>query len=635
MGIPNIQACKPENQSCDISVIEETPVFFSTVIKASQANTAPLASCAPATDWEKYQNNAPAYNSLWAPTATLAYRPESVLVSQADREKVLGLYLSSLPTSPEELIPTNVNVALPANTPQKLEEAWPQLPLQVRVYLDNAGLRNEKNLDIAYETENPDFPEGRWHVFNRREEDPTKQMAMAGLFGFGFSKIGAGPTPSGPKAPLENKPSMNVQLGSFIAGTVMVIGMDLGIKKMFPNLPSEARIIPTLGTFYAFQYIFWQAGFTKAATWGEVWRPMTGQLPMMAALGIPTSMLIDGMGKLFKSKALQNGGDLHGPFSILGTLGLHYGLMRTVAGRSFLTASGSGVAGKLGRIVRVGGAALILSALCRGAKSGGAYAGMWMGGLRPGSDGWRSGLLLMEAERIALANLSKDVYGETGGGIVDGALGGLLDAILTIGEMISDDIEKGRQMEIDHVLNKLRDEGDTVSQEIRKNLGIIASNSLDEAGKMDWEKMRQGIAEVYGDPDVMENVYKNFELTGQLNTSIEEVKLAIAVDGSIQNRDKLLLIIRNEFQKNISLHKAELETLRTKQAQLQKLGEEIGYIQVRGGNLYQVPEQFLSPAQHQRMQTEYIPFAGEVVQLELLQEQTGKLAQFVSNKAGK
>ncbi len=632
MGFPEIQGCNPEITSCDS--LPEAP--FSAPDKAPKASSENASPVFFSKHWEKYQKDGGVlYNSLWAPTAGDAYSPESAIISQSERERVLGSYLANMPASPEELIPTDTHTVLLANTPNQLVEAWPHLPLQVRVYLEKAGLKGEKNLGIIYETENPNFPEGRWRVFNS-EEDSKKQIAMAGMLGFGLFKSGSNSSGSSPKAPPPaNTPSVNVKLGSFAIGTALIIGVDLGIKKAFPNLPSDARIFPNLGVFYGFQYIAWQAGFTKAATWGEVWRPMTGQLPMMAVLGIPTSALVDGLGKLFKSKTLRSGGDLHAPLSILGTIGLHYGLMKTVAGRNFLMASGNGLAGKLGSVAKVGGSALILSALCRGARAGGSYAGLWFGGARPGSYAWREGQLLMLAEKLSLAQVSKDVFGETGGGVIDGALGGLLDGILTIGELISRDVEIGRQMDVNKFRDKIRQEGEEASTSIREQLKIAAFNSMKEKGEIDWEKMQQNIAEIYSNSDVMESIYANFEMTGQNNDASEEIKLSIGVDGSIQDRDKILKIIRSEFTKHIDLHQTDLETLKTKQSQLLKLGEEIGYIQKRGDHIFEVHPAHLSPAQHQRMQDEYLPLAGEVAPLEILKEETDKMHQFLSNSGKK
>ncbi len=634
MGIPLIQACNPEIQSCDISQEGNTTT-------STERNSPPLASFDNTSqNWEKYQNTPIFFNSLWAPNSPVSYRPESVIISETERTQVLGAYLASLPTSPEELKTTDPTHPVPANTPQDLSSIWDQLPLQVRVYLDQAGLKGEKNLGIIYETENPDFPEGRWRVFQKEEKQET-QMAAAGMgigvLAFLNKPVGNISSPEIPQAqtPPPNKPSMNVRLGSFIAGSVMVIGIDFAIKKAFPNLPPEAHIVPNLGTFYLFQYIAYQAGFTKAGSWGEVWRPMTGQLPMMAALGIPTSMLVDGFGRMFKIKAMQNEGGLHGPLTALGTLGLHYGLMKTAAGRSFLTASGSGLAGTAGRVVRVGGAALILSALCRGAKAGGAYLGLMLGGARPGDYAWREGMLRMTAEKLELAHLSQDALGETGGSIVDSAIGGLLDGVLSIGAMISDDVAKGREMEIDEFRQKLIQEGTDVSKNIRTQILSIVNNATNSTGETDWNQVQHDISELYGDKNTMEAVYQNFELTGHILDEAEEIRLSIGVDGSIQNKNLLLKIAQSEGKKYLSEHRKELGALPQKQAELQKLGEDIGYIQIRNGSPLITPPELLSIEQRRRVENEYLPLAGQVTQLEQLAEEASRIEILLRNSGKK
>jgi len=633
MGIPLVQDCNPDIQSCHPTSSPES------ICKAPEALCEPVESSRPACKLpEKFQATSPFFSSLWAPTAAPGFNTEAVFLSQAEREKVLGPYLAELPRSAEEARPTDTSKALLSDTTYSLQEAWPHLPLQVRVYLDSYQLRSDPQLNVAYESASPDFPEGRWHVFKKEASSGTEgegkePIAMAGM-GVGVLTLLNKPLSKAPLAPAEappprGNPSFNLKLGSFLAGSAIVVGIDLGIQKAFPYMPAETRIIPNLGTFYGLQYVMWQSGFIKAGSWGEVWRPSTSALPAMAVLGVPTSLLVDKIGQAFKLRMLRSDGELHGPVTALGTLGVYWGLMKTAAGRSFLTATGGGLAGTLGKVARVGGAALILSALCRGAKAGGSYLGMLMGGARPGEYAWRDGLLRMEAEKIELAKLSQDALGETGGSVVDATIGGLLDAILTIGELVSDDVQRGRQMEIDEVEGQLIDEGRKAAEEIQEKLALVLSASTSEDGNIDWDKAQAGIREIYGNAGVMEAIYKNFAITGQRVDEAEEIRLSVMENGEITDKDRLLKMAQSHAKNWVAGHQKELTA---KRSRLEKLGEEIGAIKRVGNQLFLVPPQLLDENQRARMEKEYLPLSGEVSQMEMMNEQMGHLKSNIKGK---
>lgn len=632
MGIPLVQDCNPDIQSCQ-------PASPEPICKAPEALCELVEASTPTCKLpEKFQATGPFFSSLWAPTAAPGFNTESVFLSPAERKKVLGPYLAELPRSAEEAKPTDTSKALLSDTAYSLQEAWPHLPLQVRVYLDSYQLQSDPQLNVAYESASPDFPEGRWHVFKKEgspgaEGEGKEPIAMAGM-GVGVltllnKPIGKEPLTPSEAPPPRGNPSMNLKLGSFLAGSAIVVGIDLGIQKAFPYLPAETRIIPNLGTFYGLQYVMWQSGFIKAGSWGEVWRPSTAALPAMAVIGVPTSLLIDKIGQLFKIRMLRADGDLHGPATALGSLGIYWGLMKTAAGRSFLTATGGGLAGTLGKVARVGGTALILSALCRGAKAGGAYLGMLMGGARPGDYAWRDGLLRMEAEKIELAKISQDALGESAGSVVDATLGGLLDAILSVGELISDDVQRGRQMAIDEVERKLVEDGRTTAEEIRGKVAQILSASTSPDGKIDWEQAQAGIREIYGDAQVMEAIYKNFAITGQRVDEAEEIRLSLMENGDILDKDRLLKMAQSHAKNWVAGHQMELTA---KRSRLEKLGEEIGAVKRVGNQLFLVPPRLLDENQRARMEKEYLPLSGEVSQLEMMNEQMGYLRSNIKGK---
>lgn len=571
---------------------------------------------------EKLSGTAPFMSSLWAPTnPTVNPSPQSSL-TEADRQKNLGAYLAALPPSPEEVIPSDLSNPLLVNTSYSLQEAWVHLPTQVRVYLDQHQLRFEKDLGIAYEAPCQNFPDGRWHVFKMKETDPIMAGVGLGILALLNRPLASPSTRAPENPPPQHNPSVNIKIGTFVVGTAVVVGIDIGIRKAFPFLPSEARIIPNLASFYGFQYIMWQSGLIQTASWREVWRPITGALPVMTVIGMPTSILVDKIGQVFELDALRADGMFHAPTTMLSSLALYWQLMKSPAGRSFLTASGTGLSGTLGRIARLGGSAVLLSMLSRGARSGGSYLGLYMGGARPGDETWREGLLDMQAEKIALAQSSQNVFGQTGGSILDATLGGLLDFVLTAGQLVSDTIETGREMEIQSVKEKLIQEGRKTAEEINEKLAYLLSQNILAKGQIDWENLQAQLSEVYGNPEIMQAVYQNFSLIGQREKNAEIIRLAIGQNGVILDSKAVLKIAHNYAKNWLTLHQTLLPK---KQAQLLDLGESIGNLKVNGGQIEIIPPELLTTDQQERIENEYLPLSGEVAEMEIMFEAMDKL----------
>ncbi len=535
-----------------------------------------------------------------------------------------GAFLSSLwappmLSTPQTLLSDSIERQ---NIPSSLQEAWPHLPAPVRVYLDQLQLASESDLGIVYEAPCQNFPEGRWHVFKiKKNEALLAGFGMGALAFLNQSLSGSAPhTPENP--PPRPLPSVNIKIGSFIAGTALVVGIDLGIRKAFPFLPSEARVIPNLASFYGFQYVMWKSNLIQTSSWREVWRPITGALPIMTVIGMPTSVLVDKIGRTFELEALRGGGMLHAPITMISSLALYWQLMKSPAGRNFLTASGAGLSGTLGKVARVGGSALLLNMLSRGARSGGSYLGLYFGGSRPGDEAWREGLLDMQAEKIALALSSQDIFGQTGGSILDATLGGLLDAVLTIGEFVSSDIQRGREMEIQAVKIKLIQEGRNTAKEIKEKLAYTLSQNILSDGNIDWKSFQTQISEMYGDADIMSAIYQNFSLIGQREKDAETIRLAIAENGAIVDQSAVLKLARTQAKDWLAAHQSLLPE---KQMQLQNLGEAIGNLKVREDQIEIIPPELLTPQQQGRIEAEYLPLSGEVAQMEIMFESMEKL----------
>src|SRR5215471_15375500 len=141
------------------------------------------------------------------------------LLADAKREARLGASLASLPPSPEEGIKADPKGVIAPGVAYDLGTVWKGLPEQVRVFLST--VKETPGLGIAYEPANAaaNMP-ARWHVF---EMSSAPQME--------------GPIPKGGKPtffPPNNEPAANFSIGSAVAGTLMVVGVSLGIQKLFP-----------------------------------------------------------------------------------------------------------------------------------------------------------------------------------------------------------------------------------------------------------------------------------------------------------------------------------------------------------------------------------------------------------------
>lgn len=572
-----------------------------------------------------FQSTPPFLSSLWAPTFPSIQ--QHFPLSQSERLESLGPYLAAMPTSMEERIPADTSNALLANTSYSLQEAWAHLPTPVRVYLDQLQLKTEQELSIAYESPSPDFPEGRWRVFKTPPKNDESALLGMGALGF-FKRWGTSPLPaSNPETPPPQNSSVNVKIGSFILGGVIVVGIDLGIQKAFPFLPTEARAIPNLASFYGLQYILWQTGLINASSWREVWKPFTSSLPVIVMLGIPTSTLVDRVGRLFELDALRKEGSLHTPFTMLSSLALYWKLMQSPAGRNFLTATGTGMSATLGKAMRITGSFFILSALARGGRSGGSYLGLYAGGCRPGDYTWQEGLLNMHAEKVALAESSQDIFGNNGGAFIDATLGGLVDLVLSLGEFVSEKIERGRQMHIDEIKDMIVEKSDNAAQEIEEKLAFALSEALQADGKINWDMMQASISEIYASEEVMNAMYQAFSLIAHRNKTAANILSMIDANGNILNQNTLIESARSHAKTWL---KENQQKLKQRQLELDNLGKSIGVyevIQDKLGNKHIKinPAENLSPAQHARMEAEFIPLNGEIEPLEILEEAMLKL----------
>src|SRR4029453_13558685 len=112
----------------------------------------------------------------------------------ADRSSKIGPYLASMAKSPEEKKPTDPKVKIVPGQNYSLNQVWKGLPQELRVYLDNMGLKGSTELAVAYEGGSAGSG-GRWHIM---------EMSSTNL-GRGGTRRGR-PPQSPPPPPRRNDP---------------------------------------------------------------------------------------------------------------------------------------------------------------------------------------------------------------------------------------------------------------------------------------------------------------------------------------------------------------------------------------------------------------------------------------------
>ncbi|MFO1520395.1 MAG: hypothetical protein U1F57_12165 [bacterium] len=517
------------------------------------------------------------------------------------RESKIGTYLASMPPSAEESIATDPKVKIAPGNVYTLSDAWKGLPQQLRVYLDQMGLKNSAELGVALE--GPSLDAGtpqRWRIFQMSDVNNTDPVAPQG--GSGTCKI----------TPPEGKPTMNVSIGSFVAGTAMVVGIDMGIRKLFPDLPAQLRLPLNLGSIYAANYALSSLGIIK----GFDPKAMTAQLPMMASLGTLSSILLNFVGKATGAKQLEFGtlGNELGSMGL--TLGTYYTILTTpkLAGMAgglinngarlswAAPAGGAGFAGGVGQALNVAGVFLIGNQVIGGLKEGLFY----FGGYSKDPDA-RLAKLVYELE---LRQNATGVFGETAGGIIDGLLGHLEDGILCIGELVSDDVAKGREYAREEVKQKLLDDSEKFGVWARGNLvSIVAESTKMETGEIDWSAVESKMKDLYGkNAGSVSAAYQLLGYTGHISTDAQEVKGLLGADGSIEysNREGIKNLVVYELRKRFTQRNNALN----------RLVLSMGVAQTQGNETYWTPPELLTPQQKSTMETQVKPLATEVLWLQ-------------------
>ncbi|GEM_PF-5953400 len=604
--------CDSSIQSC-----EEMEVFSSSgpIIDESALLCPAQPNEEAPSDWKQFQSNPPLASRLW----NFPKNASSVIINQTERKRILGPYLANQAFSPEEDIPTTAAAVSLINIARPLSQVWAQLPLRVRVFLDQQGLRSEAGLGIAYETGNASAGlSPRWHVFQMSAATPQASGSSGGS--------GSG----GEMSPPSGRPTMNISLGGVALGAGLTIGIDLGIKKIFPNMPSEFRLPANLATFYGVQYMLFRLNFMKAPSWGAVWKPMTASLPTMFTLGMASCVLLDLLGRALHNKNLQMGTAVNEYGSMLLTYGTYLTLIRTEFGMKFLTGTGGGLSGTLGIGARALGYAAIIGLSWKIGKK----AGMLLTPhVRCGwsdencKSNWR---VWNKAEEITMQNFALDSFGKYGGAVFLGS--GLLDFLTDITQMVSSTAEDDFRGTTTQTYKQLFKDSQEFGKWLRNNVAMRIADSIEvENGEINWAMAEEKIKDFYQsekdeDPSndsnednnqaIIKRGYEDLDDTGFVAFEAAEIKKLVEKDGSIEwgNRRALAQLASTE----IWLAQEE------KNNQLRRLGESIGNIRVVGNEIFFIPPESLSEEQAQRMENEYMPLASEVLALESIEEKLRK-----------
>jgi hypothetical protein len=515
------------------------------------------------------------------------------LWAQSKREARLGATLANLPSSPEEGIKADPKIIITPGVAYDLGEVWKGLPEQVRVFLST--VKENPGLGIAYEPANATagMP-ARWHVFEMSAAQAQNPNPPAD------GKTGK------PILTPPNEPAANFSVGSAVAGTALVLGVSLGIQKLFPDLKNEPKFFLNLASMYGINYVMFRAGFYPNYNW----KTFTGQIPGMFSFGFVSSILVDGVGRLLGKRDFQFGGFGHELATWGITLGAFYtiagsetlaplltGGVRTVSGLSWAApAGGAGALGGIGQGLKVAG--------WFGIANLAVGVGKWAYFHASGDADTPEGRLDDYVSDLVRQKHSTDSFlGKYAGSLWDGFMGHIQDLVIRGLCKFSSDAERGRQMEYDEVKNNLIDGSQEFGTSVRKALAQLVARSIQmDTGSIDWSAVEQGIKEMYAaNSDGVENVYKILEYTGYRAPDAQEVKNTIDEEGNIQNRETLRAIAITELQK---IHDAN------DRGQMVRL-KAIGAVREVGNQVFLLPPEELNNDQKAKMESEVIPLALE------------------------
>jgi hypothetical protein len=417
-------------------------------------------------------------------------------------------------------------------------------------------------------------------------------------------------------------PYVDFSVGSAAAGTGLILGVDWGMGKVFPDMPATARAPLNVASFYGINALLHRAG----------WAPMypfkdfAGQIPGMFSLNMASSLLVDGIGSLTGVRDLRFGGSVHDLGTMTMTLGAYYTLLGSKTAAPLLN-GGTKVVSGVSWAAPAGGAGF-WAGVGQGMKVVGYFGvanlllgvGKWAYSWASGQSQTPEGKLDELAADTARLEISTGVFGEYGGAVVDGFVGHLGDGLVwVLGKTVDDEIDQGRKIYQASLKKKWMEGAKGFGRWARQNISLIIARAIElPSGEIRWSQVEKEVGELYqkAGRDALDAIYENLNYTGFLAEDAAAIKELIETDGTIFThshpalRDLAIVELQKLFHEG--------------QQVLTSRAASIGALKKVGDQTELVDQEELNPRQRQQMLEQVLPLAREVQYyssaLELLQK---------------